>query len=373
MRVPLIDPVKAIAAQLIVWHHMMLYSSMRGPLEEAFPTVVGFLANEAKYVVQVFLTIGGFLAAQSFEKYLTGSHALPAKAFTSLSFIESLANRYTRLVKPFGLAMLIAALTIGLTLKIAPATDLDPVHWRQFLAHLFLLHDVFGFDAISAGAWYVAIDFQLFLLFGLIVLISQKIQGVVRVPMLVSATFLTLALTLIALFNFNLEPEMEIWALYFFGSYGVGIIAHRAVVMKEKALGFALILTLIGVANMIDFRERLWVAAATAVFLLIAPTLQTLPRWMQSRCVVFFNQSSYPLFLIHYPAAIVMFAALNTLELESTEQFVFAALSCYGLCLIAAKGLMNAVQVYETFEATVIANIQSGLSLLAKKVFSGTA
>ena len=72
MRVPLIDPVKALAAQVIVLHHMMFYSSMRGPLEEAFPALIGFLADPARYAVQVFLVIGGFLGMQGLLKRLFG-------------------------------------------------------------------------------------------------------------------------------------------------------------------------------------------------------------------------------------------------------------------------------------------------------------
>jgi peptidoglycan/LPS O-acetylase OafA/YrhL len=367
MRVPLIDPVKAIAAQLIVWHHMMLYSSMREPLEEAFPAFIGFLANEAKYAVQVFLVIGGFLAAQSFEKYLVSGNLRPRPAFSLPLLAQAAGNRYSRLIKPFGLALLVAVVSIILTLKVTPSTELERVEWWQFVSHLFLLHDVMGFDAISAGVWYIAIDFQLFVLFSLIVMFSQRLSLFFGLHAAFTALAATLALTAAALFCFNRIPELEAWAPYFFGSYGLGVIAHRAVVAKEKMLGASIIVVLVSVAIAVDFRERLLVAAGTAGFLLIAPSVQDLPGWMKTRCVNFFNQSSYPLFLIHYPVAVFLFALIELMNLKSVEQNVFAAFICYGFCLICAKGLMNALTAYEKLELTLIRNAQHHLARLMVK------
>ncbi|MCE2679664.1 MAG: acyltransferase [Burkholderiales bacterium] len=362
MRVPLIDPVKAIAAQLIVWHHMMLYSSMRAPLEEAFPAFIGFLANEAKYAVQVFLVIGGFLAAQSFEKYLVSTNNRSRTTFSLAVLIEAVANRYSRLIKPFGLALLLATVSIMLTLKVAPYAELERVEWRQFAAHLFLLHDVMGFDAISAGVWYVAIDFQLFVMFTLIVIFSQRLSGFFGLNAAFTVLTFTLGLSIAAFFGFNRLPELEAWAPYFFGSYGLGVIAHRAVVAKEKMLGASVIVVLVSVAMAVDFRERLLVAAGTAGFLLIAPSIQNLPNWMKTRCVNFFNQSSYPLFLIHYPVAVLLFAFIDLMHLKSVEQNLCAAFICYGFCLVAAKGLMNTLAVYEKLELAVMRNAQPGLA-----------
>ncbi len=362
MRVPLIDPVKAIAAQLIVWHHMMLYSSMRAPLEEAFPSLIGFLANEAKYAVQVFLVIGGFLAAQSFEKYLVSSNGRPRTKFSLTVLIAAIGNRYSRLIKPFGLALLVAVASIILTLKVAPYADLERVEWRQFVAHLFLLHDVMGFDAISAGVWYIAIDFQLFAMFSLVVMFGQRLSGFLGLHAAFTVLLITLTLSIAALFDFNRLPELEAWAPYFFGSYSLGVIAHRAVVANEKMLGASIIVVLISVAMAVDFRERLFVAAGTAGFLLIAPGAQNLPRWMKTRCVNFFNQSSYPLFLIHYPVAVLLFAFIDLMNLKSIEQNLFAAFICYGFCLVAAKGLMNTLALYEKLELAVMRNAQPNLT-----------
>jgi hypothetical protein len=47
----------------------------------------------------------------------------------------------------------------------------------QIIAHIFLLQDILGFDALSAGIWYVAIDFQLFVLLLGILWMARTITG----------------------------------------------------------------------------------------------------------------------------------------------------------------------------------------------------
>jgi hypothetical protein len=62
--------------------------------------------------------------------------------------------------------------------SISAAPDLG-----QLLAHVLLLHDLLDQEALSAGVWYVAIDFQLFALAILLLwLPSRRPRGVRRWP-----------------------------------------------------------------------------------------------------------------------------------------------------------------------------------------------
>ena len=56
MRNASIDVLKALASQVIVVHHLLLYTPMSDTLQEKWPTVLGILADEGRYVVQVFLS-----------------------------------------------------------------------------------------------------------------------------------------------------------------------------------------------------------------------------------------------------------------------------------------------------------------------------
>ena len=65
-----INLLKACASQVIVIHHLLLYTPMSPVLQAQWPDLLGFIADEGRYVVQIFLVIGGFLAMQSLLKIL---------------------------------------------------------------------------------------------------------------------------------------------------------------------------------------------------------------------------------------------------------------------------------------------------------------
>ena len=149
----LIDGLKVVASQLIVLHHIVLYAPMAGVLAPAWPATAAFLGGEAR------LRGAG----------LPGDRRLPRGR-------RSVAAAYGA-----------AAVCCG------PATcgwcPCWPWHcWRcwwparccraggwpdwvtpwpslwDFVAHLLLLQDVLHIPSLSAGAWYVSIDFQLYAL-----------------------------------------------------------------------------------------------------------------------------------------------------------------------------------------------------------------
>jgi hypothetical protein len=146
----LIDGLKVLASQLIVLHHMMLYAPMADLVAPGWPSAATFLTGEARFAVQVFLVVGGFLAAQGLAR---GTLGLPRLVLV----------RYLRLVPMLAVALLAV---------LAASALLPPGRWSEwvtpwpspwdFLAHLLLLQDLLHIPSLSAGAWYVSIDFQLY-------------------------------------------------------------------------------------------------------------------------------------------------------------------------------------------------------------------
>ncbi|HNO43383.1 MAG TPA: hypothetical protein PKJ12_12355, partial [Ottowia sp.] len=62
---PWIDWGKAIASQLIVWHHLAHYGPLAPRVAAVWPDLMGWLDGRALYAVQAFLVMGGYLAARS--------------------------------------------------------------------------------------------------------------------------------------------------------------------------------------------------------------------------------------------------------------------------------------------------------------------
>jgi peptidoglycan/LPS O-acetylase OafA/YrhL len=342
MRVPLIDPVKALAAQIIVLHHMMFYSGLRGPLEEAFPSVVGFLADPARYAVQVFLVIGGFLSMQGLLRRVGPGADGKTRPTSPSELVNGLFNRYKRLVRPFALAVLLACVMLAWVQHIDPVIELTPATFHQLAAHLLLLHSLLDIPALSAGVWYVAIDFQLFAM-GLLMLNAALFLGRGNVAKTRRWLFSMLgACTVASLMVFNRDADLDRWGIFFFGSYGLGMLAAFAVQQNRKAEVALIASVLIGAALALQYRERLWVTLLTVGFLLLAPRVKSLPAWLNGRAGQFFQQSSYPLFLVHYPLSIMLFAVVDQMFLTGTANNLSAATLCWLLFMAGAWGLMKA-------------------------------
>jgi peptidoglycan/LPS O-acetylase OafA/YrhL len=106
--------------------------------------------------VQVFLVIAGFLAAASLAPDGTLRVERP---------VARILQRYGRLVMPYLAALTVCVLVAAV---VRPWLDEEVVPASptlgQLVAHGLLLQDLLGYESLSTGVWYVAIDFQLFAL-----------------------------------------------------------------------------------------------------------------------------------------------------------------------------------------------------------------
>lgn len=301
-RMPLLDALKGIAAQLILVHHLVSY----GPLAEAagrmFPGVSGFLFDYGRMVVQVFLVIAGFLATQA----LVGGGAMPLQPFLLI------LRRYRRLAVPFVAAMAIAVVCSAiarpwLSGDVVPAAPT----LAQFLAHALLLHGVLDVPSLSAGVWYVAIDLQLFALLVLILWLGQRVGGErhgVRLGLV-----LMLGLALASLFHFNRDDAWDAWAVYFFAAYALGAAAWLIGSGRFGRAGGGKLATLLTIALIIalfiDFRLRIVLAALVALGLGLALHTGLITRWPRSRLLDWLGRVSYAVFLVHFPVLLLFNAA----------------------------------------------------------------
>ena len=281
VRLTIIDSLKGIAAQLIVLHHLVAYGPLGLALGAAAPAISDWLYNDVRMAVQIFLVIGGYLAAQALAKHA----GTPWR---------EILRRYVRLAVPFIAAVLIAVACAALA-RLTLDDDMvpDAPGFLQLLAHAFLLHGVSGQSSLSAGAWYVAIDFQLFALLAALLWLCRF----ARLPHLPAI----LLFAVLSLFWFNRHPALDDYAIYFFGAYGLGALAFWAGQWKKPALGFALIAVLGVAACMIDWRARIFLATLIALLLLATRNLRFGDEHAGVRLAAYFGRNSYALFLIHFP------------------------------------------------------------------------
>src|SRR5205085_6762600 len=87
-------------------------------------------------------------------------------------------RRYIKLAPPFIVAMFLAigASALARTWMVHDSIS-PPPDMSQLAAHVLLLHGVLGYESLSAGAWYVAIDFQLYALITCLLWLGGRIAG----------------------------------------------------------------------------------------------------------------------------------------------------------------------------------------------------
>lgn len=338
----LVDGLKVIASQLIVLHHLSTYGPLSDVWDVAATPSSDWFFEYGRMAVQVFLVVGGFLAAMGL------TYQLPLKASDAASLV---VRRYFRLALP-----LVAALAIAIpssilarhwaTFQFFPAAPT----WGQLLSHLLLIQTITQDKSLSAGVWYVAIDFQLYILIaGLAWLGGGRFQGGVLVLMLAS------------LFYFNLTPDLDNWGIYFFGAYGLGALAYWAGCSRRPMVQLGLLGLIAVVALAVDFRERIALAGCVAVLLgwfqsrdrSQLPVLLIPPGF--ARALAVWGDRSYALFLVHFSVVMLANASYSRLGLNSPVSAACAILGCWAVS-------MGLSVIFERWVERPLDRLQSRLS-----------
>ena len=323
----LIDAIKAAGCVLIVLHHLAFYGPMSDVVAAAWPGMVNGLYDHGRLAVQFFLVCAGFLTAGSLARY------------ASLDLSEALKltwQRYLRLAIP-----LLAALSFTVLVSewVRPgfehASLSAPPDWGQALAHVALLQHVLDIEALSAGIWYVAIDLQLYAMaLGCLVLLKAWPRAQ-TVPASVQGAdgahwgdarrwALWWVLVCASLWWWNLDADLDDLGVYFWGSYGVGLLAWEA--RRQAAWGRAgaqarfwmmggLLLLVGSVAWWLEPRSRIAVAWGVAALLVAVPEpwfggeAIGPSRWKAA--VQWLSGVSYSVFLIHFGVSLAVNAAVT--------------------------------------------------------------
>lgn len=288
----LIDAIKALAAQLILLHHLALYGPMSDVVRPMAAGLVQWLEEDARMAVQVFLVIAGFLSARSLA---------PDGFLRTGAPVRAVGRRFLRLAVPYWVAIVLAVAAAAIARRL---TELDhtpaPPTLAQLAANFLMLQDPLGMEALSAGLWYVAIDLQLYGLFALLLWL-----GSVSTRSLL-AVWLVAGMALASLLYFNRIAALDVWALYFFGAYGLGALAWWGTRLTFGAWLLLAIAFMTLAALAVEWRTRLALAGMTALALAwgSAGVRWHLPTGL-ARIIHALGKTSYAVFLTHYPVCLL--------------------------------------------------------------------
>ena len=371
-RLPALDALKGAACVLIVLHHLAFYGPMSDVLHRHVPWLTAWLYDYGRMAVQVFLVVAGFLAAASLAPDGTARFERPARL---------ILQRYLRLVPPYLVAV---AATVLVAALVRPWFDHSSVPAAptllQIVAHALLLQDLLGYDALSAGVWYVAIDLQLFTLAVLTLAGARGLQRGQAVPWAWLPVVMVALLGTASLLVFNRYRGLDATALYFFGSYALGMLAFwvssqlvhtqggaQAITPMARSaiarrwMGVALVLVIGGSALAINFRPRIAIALVTALGLIalrtaarpapvinsalhLAPADGWWTAWLRRSGLVRIGQMAYSIFLIHFSVCLLVNAAVTRFWPKDLLPNALGLVAAFGLSLLAGAALYRGVE-----------------------------
>jgi peptidoglycan/LPS O-acetylase OafA/YrhL len=330
-RLLFVDALRAIASLVIMFHHFALYPPLRELAAPVLGTVLEGLRDYGR-TTQVFFAVGGYVMARSLE----------GRVWTAREVGGFVSQRYCRLGLPYLAAVVAAVLacTPGrswLPEALVGAAPTVP----QVLAHVVFLQDILGYESLSAGLWFVCINFQLSLVYAGLLWVRDRIGG--RRPGV--AIGLGWMLAAASLFVFNRDPGWTCWAPYFFGYFFIGIVVHRAVRPGPARAEFWLYLLMVALALGVEWRPRLLSVAVVGLLLYAAEQSGLGRRWPRNRTLARLGRASYSLFLIHFPVLVLVSTAWVRLGWTAPWAAVAGLATACALSIAAALAFHRWVEI----------------------------
>jgi peptidoglycan/LPS O-acetylase OafA/YrhL len=249
------------------------------------------------------------------------------------NLLRLIINRYLRLFAPYIIALIFTMFCAAIArFWISDEFVGKQETLGQLMAHLFFLQGILGLDSISAGVWYVAIDWQLYSVLAILLVSFSSYQALIWFISIIAVS---------SLLYFNRSAQYEAYFIYFIGSYGLGVLACLAKNFADKKiqnLAKASLIT-IGVIILISTWQQVWLRNYLAWFvalLLLEWGNMSYPVTFGSklkagalRAIAWASPRSYCAFLIHF--AFILLA--NTIYIASGLHVHASGLIAFGFML----------------------------------------
>lgn len=310
---------RALAALLILSHHFALYAPLRDWAAPLAGDLLDWLGQYAR-ATQVFFVVSGFVAART----------LSQRRWHADGLMRFALQRYCRLGLPY-LVVTAAIIPVYAFARGWVPDDVlgAPVTFEQFLAHVFFLQDILGYESLSAGLWFVCINFQLTVFFALAQWAAQRwdAEGLVRL--------MHWGLSIHSLLYFNLNPQWECWGLFFYPYFFMGVLVYRALQSgsQREWLLFQMLMLL---ALCYAWRWRIVIAMFFAAVLYAAERSGFAQRWPRQRLITGLGRISFSLFLVHFPVLVATGAFWARMGWQAPEAALLGLLVALKLSLAGA-------------------------------------
>lgn len=338
MRSAFIDNIKGMACLLIVFHHLAFYGPMSDVAHQVIPKTIEFFFEYGRMAVAVFLCLGGFL---------TGIKISKPNYFVKNNAFATIGRKYIRLLIPYLAAIVLAILCSWIAKQWMQHDSIsENPEVLQLISHLFFLQNIVGYESLSAGLWYVAIDFQLFVVSVLIVFLVEKFSPAGwSHTMTRSISLIIFGLLIISsVLFFNRHDVFDVWFMYYFASYGFGLLAAFWIQKPGHYALIAVIGACLALGLYEEFRVRLLISLLTALLLYLSHQ----STWGQSTLwhnhLGLLGKISYSVFLVHFPISLL----ISSLWVQLFPQDPW--MNVVGMITSAVTSILVAIPFYQFIE-----------------------
>lgn len=359
VELPYLDGIRGLAALAVVVYHAYLFTGQTGEAKAELPGI-GLVVGWGYLGVPVFIVLSGYVLM------------LPLLRDNELKFPGGMRSfmirRARRILPPYYAALVVSLGLIALVpvLQHDSSTQWDskvPVSIPDVVTHLLLVHD-FAHDSvgkIDGPLWSVAVEWQIYFLMPLLVLLWRRCNGYVVV---VAAA----AITLFVSVPFHVLTYAHPW---FIALFAMGMLSAQVTIGKTfppwqfttAAVLILGVLTATWAGSSRFTTGRGW-ASEMLVGIVVAVSLAYLGKRsidgkpgmlrsvLQTRPFVFAGTISYSVYLLHSPllglANLVLLPAALPISLHWTLMtFVAVPVSvslCYLLFLLVERNFLNTRQ-----------------------------
>ncbi|GAA4166153.1 hypothetical protein GCM10022286_30340 [Gryllotalpicola daejeonensis] len=305
---PYLDGIRGLAAVVVVLYHAWLFTGLSGQAVASSDLAIPRLIIGHGYLgVPVFIVLSGYV--------LMLPMARNGSSWYSRGFGSYIFRRAKRILPPYYAALAFTVVLIAaIPLMRAPHdTQWDskiPVTFGGVASHLFMLQDLNHdwIEQINGPMWSVAVEFQIYFLMPLILLLWRFCGAWVAVGITVAASIVPAL--------FGVATFAHPWLL---GLFAIGMLAARLTFVvpsrrwiEPAALAAGLVVVAVAYRALPVVREHGWLielvmgcltAAALVALgrLAIAGRRNIVTGFFGSRPMLFLGLTSYSIYLVHSP------------------------------------------------------------------------
>lgn len=339
--IPIIHLLRALGSHLIVWHHLAFYGPVSDIAYTTSPVFFDWLVDYGRMAVQIFFVMGGFVTARKLSR---------PQRWTPRVLGSEIVARYRRIGIPYLAALVVAVVANEVARRSMEHESISATpSVKQLVAHAVFLQDVLDYEPLTAGIWYLAIDFQLGILALLVLAVVQWARGGGSDPEagFRAAQWVFWPLAGVSLLWLNRFEQFDHYAFYFFGSYFTGMVVAWTLAGRLPRWSLVAYVALIAAALAVDWRPRLFVSAATALMIFGAEMTRerrtTWTSWIGG-LAQFWGDRSYSLFLIHFPVCLVLTAWVADYVVDRPHAALGVMILEYAVSLIAAVAFYRLIE-----------------------------